>query len=144
MPFSMYLNQSFFVKVGLEINVCYFHWSGYEVKGQIKEWKGKLETEEKNHIGWIWSSQCLEMGSSNLWSHYYKNQIKLIIKLKPWFSLEHTPLSFILSNKTNIKIRLIKKSLEVLKVLKLIDIRNLLKTISVKITLRLLILKCYL
>ena len=144
MPFSMYLNQSFFVKVGLEINVCYFHWSGYEVKGQIKEWKRKLKTEEKNHIAWIWSSQCLEIWSSNLWSHYYKNQIKLIIKLKPWFSLEYTPQSFTLSNKINIKITLIKKTLKVLKILKLIDRRNLLKTISVKTTLHLLILKCYL
>ena len=144
MPFSMYLNQSFFVKVGLEINVCYFHWSGYEVKGQIKEWKRKLKTEEKNHIAWIWSSQCLEIWSSSLWSHYYKNQIKLIIKLKPWFSLEYTPQSFTLSNKINIKITLIKKTLKVLKILKLIDRRNLLKTISVKTTLHLLILKCYL
>ena len=144
MPFSMYLNQSFFVKVGLEINVCYFHWSGYEVKGQIKEWKRKLKTEETNHIAWIWSSQCLEIWSSNLWSHYYKNQIKLIIKLKPWFSLEYTPQSFTLSNKINIKITLIKKTLKVLKILKLIDRRNLLKTISVKTTLHLLILKCYL
>ena len=33
----MYLNQSFFDKVGLEINGCYFHWCGYEFKGQIKE-----------------------------------------------------------------------------------------------------------